>query len=106
MYILQITCLQVEVAKSGLFASLLLRHPDTDEFYVNFDPDILTLFRETEWMIRLGLDVPGIMRTLHAQRDSFTAQYNTVVVSLTFLHQGQPIILLVLMQSSISFIQH
>lgn len=35
-----------------------MRHPTTEKFLVNFDPQILEIVRETKCMMKLGLEVP------------------------------------------------
>ena len=82
----------MEAAKSGLQASLLVRHPDTNDLFVNFDPQILTLIRETECMTRLGLEIPTVAKALRVKQDQLKANYNTLQVStsLAFLAVAVP----------------
>ncbi|KAL5009929.1 hypothetical protein ScPMuIL_012234 [Solemya velum] len=48
----------VEAALSGLHASLLVRHPETSELYVNFDHQIIELIQEAKCLQALNLDIP------------------------------------------------
>ena len=73
---------QVEVAKSGLQASLLVRHPESKELYVNFDPQILTLIRETECMVRLSLEIPLSAQTLLHKKENLKNNYNQLQVTM------------------------
>ncbi|XP_033755107.1 LOW QUALITY PROTEIN: dynein heavy chain 5, axonemal-like [Pecten maximus] len=73
---------QVETARSGLQASLLVRHPETAELYVNFDPQILTMIRETECMARLGLEIPLLARTMRAKQAEFKENYEALQMML------------------------
>ncbi|NXG14817.1 DYH8 protein, partial [Grallaria varia] len=41
-----------------LQATIFVRHPKSEKFVVNFDPQILEIIRETKCMINLGLEVP------------------------------------------------
>ena len=72
---------QVEAAKSGLQASLLVRHPETRELYVNFDPLLMTMIRETECMTRLGLDIPPVAKLMRARQSEYKDTYNALQVS-------------------------
>ncbi|XP_071824188.1 dynein axonemal heavy chain 5-like [Apostichopus japonicus] len=73
---------QVDAVKSGLHASLLVEHPETKELYVNFDPQILTLMRETECMSRLGLEIPTAAIKLRQKQGVFKEHYNSLKVML------------------------
>ena len=53
----------------GLQASLLVRHPDTGELYVNCDPQLIQLIRETEYMMKLNLPIPETARLIFLRRD-------------------------------------
>lgn len=49
---------EVENAKAGLQATLIIRHPENNKLYVNFDKEILTLIREAKCITRIGIDIP------------------------------------------------
>ena len=49
---------EVDKAKVGLQATLIIRHPDNNKLYVNFDSEILTLIRETKCLSRIGIEIP------------------------------------------------
>lgn len=72
---------QIEVARSGLQASLLVRHPDdSKEVYVNFDPHILILIRETECMEKMSLDVPYTALPFKQKQSVFKENFNKLQV--------------------------
>uniref|UniRef100_A0A8C8RGD8 Dynein axonemal heavy chain 8 n=1 Tax=Pelusios castaneus TaxID=367368 RepID=A0A8C8RGD8_9SAUR len=49
---------EISQLQYALQATLLVRHPETGKFLVNFDPKILEIVRETKCMIKMGLEVP------------------------------------------------
>lgn len=78
----------MEVVKSGLQSSLLVRHHETKELFVNFDPQILTLIREAECMARLNLEVPASAIDLRAKQNSLKDNYNAMLVRSTIFTTG------------------
>ena len=65
----------VEAAKSGLNASLLIRHPDTAELFVNFDPQIVELIQEAKCLQALNLEIPDTVKALMTREEEIK-QYN------------------------------
>ena len=57
-------------ARSGLNASLLVRHPDTKQLFVNFDPQILELIQEAKYLQKLNLSVPESALFLFKKEDN------------------------------------
>ena len=48
----------VDHAKTGLQATLIIRHPIDGKLYVNFDHEILQLIREAKCLDRMGIEIP------------------------------------------------
>lgn len=48
----------IDQAKTGLQATLIIRHPDDGKLYVNFDHEILQLIREAKCLDRMGVEIP------------------------------------------------
>ncbi|KAL4616938.1 dynein heavy chain 5, axonemal [Arapaima gigas] len=74
---------QIEVAKAGLQATLLVRSPETGELFVNFDPQILTQIRETDLMTRMDLEIPRFAVVLLQQQHTLKKNYNKLQLILT-----------------------
>jgi len=66
----------VEKAKVGLQATLIIRHPDNNKLYVNFDSEILTLIRETKCLSRIGIEIPEAAKIVLLQEDKFKSYNN------------------------------
>lgn len=66
----------------GLRASLLVRSPETGELYVNYDPEIRTQIRETDCMMRMGLEIPPLASILQLKKDVFKKNYDKLQVFL------------------------
>lgn len=62
---------EVENAKAGLQATLIIRHPDNMKLYVNFDSEILTLIREAKCLSRIGIDIPESAKIVLLQEEKF-----------------------------------
>ncbi|XP_075442369.1 dynein axonemal heavy chain 5 isoform X3 [Ascaphus truei] len=73
---------QMEFAKSGLQASLLVKAPETGDLFVNFDPMILTLIRETECMAQMGLEIPPFAVALQQKQDLYKKIFNKLQMML------------------------
>lgn len=67
---------EVEKAKVGLQATLIIRHPDNNKLYVNFDSEILTLIRETKCLSRIGIEIPEAAKIVLLQEDKFKSYNN------------------------------
>uniref|UniRef100_A0A2I3GCS9 Dynein axonemal heavy chain 5 n=1 Tax=Nomascus leucogenys TaxID=61853 RepID=A0A2I3GCS9_NOMLE len=73
---------QIEEIHVGLEASLLVKAPGTGELFVNFDPQILILLRETECMAQMGLEVSPLAASLFQKRDRYKGNFSNMKMML------------------------
>lgn len=73
----------IEAARSGLQATLLIRHPVTDHLFVNFDREILQLIRETKCLQRVQCEVPDHARMVLVHEDKYKSYYNQLFFALS-----------------------
>ena len=57
-------------------ATLIIRHPENDKLYVNFDREILQLIRETKCLQRIEVEVLDGAKMVLLQEDKFKTYYN------------------------------
>ncbi|RHY51106.1 hypothetical protein DYB38_003376 [Aphanomyces astaci] len=75
-------CRSIETSKGGLHATLIIRHPQTDKLYVNFDKEILQLIREAKCLDRMGIEVPDNAKMVMLQEDKFKMYFNDLTYTL------------------------
>ncbi len=73
----------IDQAKIGLQATLIIRHPDDNKLYVNFDHEILQLIREAKCLDRMGIDIPENAKIVLFQEDKFKKFYTELHWALT-----------------------
>uniref|UniRef100_A0A803VRN2 Dynein axonemal heavy chain 5 n=1 Tax=Ficedula albicollis TaxID=59894 RepID=A0A803VRN2_FICAL len=59
----------LQQVSQGLHATLLVKAPETGELFVNFDPQILTLIRETDCMAHMCLEIPPFASVIQQQKN-------------------------------------
>ena len=57
-------CKSIEMIMSGLNASILVRDPETQELFVNFDPQVNELIKESIYIQKMNLEVPEAAKNL------------------------------------------
>ncbi|XP_041462810.1 dynein heavy chain 5, axonemal-like [Lytechinus variegatus] len=72
----------VDNIRSGLQASLLVRHPETKVLYVNFDPQVFELIAEAKYMGKLGLEIPEAAGVLVLRETEIKGNYVALVEML------------------------
>jgi len=72
----------IEAAKAGLQATLIIRHPEDDRLYVNFDQEILQLIKEAKCLERMGVDIPESAKIILLQESKFKSYFNDLQYAL------------------------
>ncbi|XP_072364820.1 dynein axonemal heavy chain 5 [Scyliorhinus torazame] len=71
-------CRAVDFAQNGLHASLIVRHPETKDIFVNFDPAVLEVLLEAKYMFKLGLEVPQAALNLCLKETEIKQHYLSI----------------------------
>ncbi|MGH0119136.1 UNVERIFIED_CONTAM: hypothetical protein FKN15_052965 [Acipenser sinensis] len=67
-------CRAAELGRQGLSASLLVRHPESKELYVNFDPVVLEVLYEAKYLYKMGYEVPEVVLNMCSNEDKIKEQ--------------------------------
>ncbi|XP_035754904.1 dynein heavy chain 5, axonemal-like [Egretta garzetta] len=62
-------CGFADQARNALYASLLVRHPETKELLVNLDPVVLEVLYETKYLKKMYFEVPDVILGLCADEE-------------------------------------
>ncbi|XP_034179159.2 dynein heavy chain 8, axonemal kl-3 [Osmia lignaria lignaria] len=67
-----------EIVRLALASPLLIRHPDTNKYHLNFDSYIIEVIRESEHMARFNLEIPDFIQIITFCKDKIFSSYETV----------------------------
>ncbi|KAF7655270.1 hypothetical protein LDENG_00058640 [Lucifuga dentata] len=74
---------EMQDARVGLKASLLVKSPKTGKLYVNLDPDIHTQIEEAKCMLRMSLEIPPFAALLLQREDTIKRNYDRLQLMLS-----------------------
>ena len=77
---LQIWTKQIDAARVSLNATVLVRHPDTKELYVNFDKKVLELLRDIQVLQGMGIEMPTQGLLVYGQKNAILERYDAIRV--------------------------
>lgn len=78
---------EVDKAKAGLLATLIIRDPGNNGLYVNFDSEIMTLIREAKCLSRIGIEIPESAKIVLLQEEKFKMYNNELSFVLGEYHR-------------------
>jgi len=71
-----------EQSKAGLQATLIIRHPQDNKLYVNFDQQIMQLIREAKCLDRMSIEIPADAKIVLLQEAKFKEYFSELKYSL------------------------
>ena len=77
---LQIWTKQIDAARVSLNATVLIRHPETRELYVNFDKKVLELLRDIQVLQGMGIEMPTQGLLVYGQKNAILERYDAIRV--------------------------
>ena len=78
---LQIWTKQIDAARVSLNATVLVRHPETKELYVNFDKKVFELLRDIQVLQGMGIEMPTQGLLVYAQKNAILERYDAIRVN-------------------------
>ena len=72
---------QIDAARASLNSTVLVRHPDTRELYVNFDKKVLELLRDIQVLQGMGIEMPTQGLLVYGQKNAILDRYDAIRVS-------------------------
>ncbi|XP_076166225.1 dynein heavy chain 8, axonemal kl-3 [Ptiloglossa arizonensis] len=67
-----------EIVRLALASPLLIRHPETNKYHLNFDSYIIEVIRESEHMARFNLEVPDFIQIIVFCKDKILSSYEII----------------------------
>ena len=77
----QIWNMQIDVARASLNSTVLIRHPETGEYLVNFDKHITETLRDIQVLSGMGIEVNSTGLILYSQKISLVNKFDRINVS-------------------------
>ncbi|KOX80134.1 Dynein heavy chain 8, axonemal [Melipona quadrifasciata] len=90
-----------EIVRLALASPLIIRHPDTNKYHLNFDSYIIEVIRESEHMARFDLEVPDFIQIITFCKERIFSFYENVkqlVDENNTLRRTIPILFLILIK--------
>ncbi|XP_014480405.1 PREDICTED: dynein heavy chain 8, axonemal [Dinoponera quadriceps] len=97
-----------DIVRLALSSPLIVRHPKTNKYILNFDSYIYEVIRESEHMSKLGLEVPDFVQILIFCKEKIFSSYETVMELLRendALRKSIPILFLKLMKITLGALE-
>ena len=85
---------QIDMAKASLNSSVLVRHPETKEYVVNFGKHIMEMLRDVQVLGGLGVEVSNTGLAIYAQKVSLMNKFHHITVSFFFYFFSAELLLL------------
>ncbi|KAJ7420669.1 dynein heavy chain 5, axonemal-like protein [Willisornis vidua] len=101
-------CRFADQARNSLYASLLVRHPETKELFVNLDPMVLEVLYETKYLKKMHFEVPDVVLGLCADEEQIKThqmELQNLLISYNQCLNGIPVMLKPLMKPFIGQVE-
>ncbi|CAD1473088.1 unnamed protein product [Heterotrigona itama] len=74
-----------EIVRLALASPLIIRHPDTNKYHLNFDSYVIEVIRESEHMARFDLEVPDFIQIITFCKEKIFSSRTIPILFLTLI---------------------